>query len=102
MARVIGKADDFYRLRMVHVDESDEPDLDWRDDILYRRPPQQRVDEYEFYRVEAVLIDDEENVTGIRTFDTQDEAYVFVESVQEDLSEMTKSEFEDTYFVTGG
>ncbi|MBN2404527.1 MAG: hypothetical protein JXE06_03000 [Coriobacteriia bacterium] len=99
MARVIGKADDFYRLRVMHVDESDGPDLDWRDDILYRRPPRQSVDEYELFRVEAVLIDDEEALTTVGSFRTQEEAYAFIHTVEEDLAEMTKSEFEDTYFT---
>ena len=98
MARVIGNADEFYRLRVIHMNESDELDLDWRDDIAYRRPPMQRVDEYESFRVEAVLIDDEEVVTLLGTFDTQDAAYAFASSAGEDLDEMTKSEFEDTYF----
>lgn len=100
MARVIGRADDFYRLRVIHVDESDELDLDWREDILYRRPPGQSVGEYELYRVEAVLIDDEENVTPIGTFDTEAEARACVETATDDLAEMTKSEFEDTHFTS--
>jgi hypothetical protein len=99
MARVIGRADEFYRLRVIHVGESDELDLDWRDDILYRRPLQERVGEYELYRVEAVLVDDEENATELGTFGGQDEAYAFVQSAEDDLADMTKSEFEDTYFT---
>jgi len=99
MARVIGRADDFYRLRVMHVDESDELDLDWRDDILYRRPPKQSVSEYELFRVEAVEIENEDAVTPLGTFDTQEEAYEFAQAAGDDLDEMTKSEFEDTYFI---
>ncbi|MDZ4654514.1 MAG: hypothetical protein U1F44_01345 [Coriobacteriia bacterium] len=99
MARIIGNADDFYRLRVIRVDESDELDLDWRDDILYRRSPQQCVGECELYRVEAVLVDAEEDVTPLGTFGSRDEAYAFVQSAEDGLLVMTKSAFEDTYFT---
>lgn len=101
MARVIGNADDFYRIRMMRVDESDELDLEWREDILYRRPATDDPDEYELYRVEAVRNDDDEVTVSLATFETKEEAYTFSRVVSEDLAEMTKSEFEDTYFPEG-
>ena len=45
MAEVIGGADEFYRLRVTRVDEGEPPDLEWRDDVLYRRPPEESLDE---------------------------------------------------------
>ena len=98
MGRGIGAASDFYRLRVMHVDDSDEPDLEWRDDILYRRPPASRVEEYELYRVEAVALDDEDDVTLLGAFDTPEDAHEALADAEEALAELTRSEFEDRYF----
>jgi len=99
MARVIGNAADFYRLRVMRVDESDPLEFEWREDILYRRPPEEDVDEYELWRVEAVHVDDEEDVTELGTFESAPAAHAWMTETLEDLAEMTKSEFEDTYFA---
>jgi len=96
--RVIGNADEFYRLRVMRVDASDSPDLEWRDDILWRRPPADSVLEGEVYRVEAVEIEDEDIAVPLAEFGTPDEAYAWLATSDADLSEMTKSEFEETYF----
>lgn len=101
MARVIGNADEFYRLRVVRVDAGDSPDLEWRDDILWRRPPADTLSEEDVYRVEAVLIDDEESAKVLAEFDTSSDAQEWLESAEGDLYEMTKTEFEDTYFTSG-
>jgi len=99
MARkAIGNACDFYRLRVIRMDESDTPEMEWRDDILWRRPPSQHIEELDLYRVEAVSLDDDDDVTPLATFDTSDDAAGALEEAQEALGEMTKSEFEDTYF----
>jgi hypothetical protein len=50
MAKTIGSAADFYRLRMMRLDASDAVDFEWRDDILYRRPPADDIAEDEAYR----------------------------------------------------
>lgn len=96
--RIIGNADEFYRLRVMRVDESDSPDLDWRDDILWRRPTVDAVSEGEVYRVEAVEIGDEDVAAALAEFGSSEEAHVWLEAAESDLSDMTKSEFEETYF----
>lgn len=96
--RVIGSAGEFYRLRVTRVDEGDSPDLDWRDDILWRRPLSERLAEEEVYRVEAVEYDNDDAVTVLAMFGTQEEAYRWLESASDDLAEMTNTEFEDVYF----
>lgn len=96
MPGIIGNADDFYRLRLVRLDEADIPDLDWRDDILYRRPQSQRAQEYDVWRVEA--IDENERATVIATFAGEDDARDFLENAEDDLSAMTRTEFEQAYF----
>jgi len=94
---IIGDASDFYRLRLTRLDVTDEPDLEWRDDILYREPPRQPLSAEAQWRVEAVSVDDDEDVTLIAMFDDADEARAFVESAQEDLEQMTRSAFEERY-----
>lgn len=99
MARkAIGNANDYYRLRVIRMDESDTPEMEWRDDILWRRPPSQQIDEVDLYRVEAVSLDDDDDVTPLATFEDSDDAADALEEAQEALGEMTKSEFEETYF----
>ncbi len=98
MSPIIGAAADFYRLRVTRVDEPDEPDLEWRDDILYRNPPQQEVDGTESFAIEAVSVDDEDDVRPVALYGSTDEAYAALEAVQEDLDELTKSAFESRYF----
>ena len=98
MGKAIGSASDFYRLRVIHVDETEGLDLDWREDILYRRPPETRLEDTAVYTVEAVLLDDEDISVALRSFGTPDEAHEWFETLSEDLAEMTKSEFEKTYF----
>jgi len=96
MSRVIGAASDFYRLRVTRIDVSDEPELDWRDDILYRDPPPTVLEEEEDWRLEAVKLVDEHAVE-IAQFTEQDQAEVLMAGVQEDLDSMTKSAFEEQY-----
>ena len=98
MSNVIGNASDFYRLRVIRLDEGDVPEMEWRDDVLYRRSDAASPDEYDVWRVEAVDVEDDENVTLIGTFDTVEDAERWVDTAGDDLSTMTKSEFERTYF----
>jgi hypothetical protein len=102
VAKVIGNADEFYRLRVIHVDEGDVPDLEWRDDILYRRPAGQPTEEYDVWRVEAVDLDDDERVTVLGKFGTADEAHAAYDSLSDDLAVMTRAEFERAYFPEHG
>lgn len=36
MPKIFGKASDFYRARILTLEEEIPPDFDWRDDVLYR------------------------------------------------------------------
>lgn len=100
MSRVIGNAGDFYRLRVTRIDETDEPDLEWRDDILYREPPKQRVRESESWALEAVSLDDDDDVTRIALYESSEAAYEALDAIAEDLAELTKSSFEERYLTT--
>ncbi|MBI5232447.1 MAG: hypothetical protein HY876_09825, partial [Coriobacteriales bacterium] len=56
---VIGPAEDFWRLRLIRVDAEDEPDLEWRDDVLYREQQSAAPQAASVWRVEAVRLDDD-------------------------------------------
>ncbi|TLM74037.1 MAG: hypothetical protein FDZ70_07340 [Actinobacteria bacterium] len=94
---VIGAADEFYRLRIVRVDDADAPDLEWREDILYREPPAQDMDEYAVWRVEVVSVLDDELVTSLGEYPSEREAEERLGGAQEDLDRMTKSQFDAAY-----
>jgi hypothetical protein len=101
VSRTIGSASIFYRLRVMTVDTTDEVDLEWRDDILYRRPPATASVDEEAYTVEAVLLDDEDTAFTLGTFPDTAAAHRWMNAREEDLAGMTKSEFEDAFFPRG-
>lgn len=97
--RVIGAADEFWRVRLTRVDISDSPDFEWRDDILYRRPPQTIGREAEVWRLEAVRLEDYEAVVIIAEYADREEAEAALAHAKEDLADMTKSQFEEAYLT---
>jgi hypothetical protein len=96
--KALGAASDYYRVRLMHVDDSDTPDFEWRDDILWRRPPVTQPGEYEVWRVEAVGVDDDEDVTVIGVFEERADADEALETAAQDVLELTRSQFEERYF----
>ena len=101
MVRVIGNADEFWRLRLTRVDTTEGLDFEWHDDILYREPSVDYGDEVEFWHVEAVRIDDADTVVRLATFAEQNDAREYLAVVAEDLVDMSKSEFETAYVEQG-
>lgn len=101
MATGIGAASDFYRVRLTHFDGVDSPDFEWREDILYRRPETEVPEEYEMYRVEAVALGDEEDVTSLGVFQNSDDAYEALGVATDELATLTRAEFEERYFPAG-
>jgi hypothetical protein len=98
MATGIGAAGDYYRVRTMHLDTVDSPDFEWREDILYRRPKVSAPSEGEHYKVEAVALDDADNVTVLGVFRDAEEAYEAQAAASDDLALLTRSEFEERYF----
>jgi len=96
--KIIGSAADFYRVRVISIDTTEDLDLEWRDDVLYRRPPSEIVGERSAYIVEAVTLDAREDATTIATFDDVVEARAWAQDRQEELPDLTKSDFEERYF----
>jgi hypothetical protein len=97
MVRMIGDADEFWRLRLTRLDTTENLDFEWHDDILYRQPKPDLGEEVELWHVEAVRIDDPDRVARLATFTSQNEARDEMSLIAEDLAEMTKSEFESAY-----
>lgn len=98
MSKRIGRAADFYRLRVTAVDTTDAVDFEWRDDILYRRPPSQLIEDEQSFVVEAVVLDDDSSTVTLGAFGDSRKANEWMYSAADDLDEMTKSEFEAAYF----
>ncbi|NTU71908.1 MAG: hypothetical protein HGB10_08850 [Coriobacteriia bacterium] len=97
MVRMIGNAEDFWRIRVTRVDTTENFDFEWHDDILYREPQVDPGDEVEFFHVEAVRLDDPDIVTRMATFDEPGQARALLDEARDALSEMTKSQFEAAY-----
>jgi hypothetical protein len=98
MAKGIGAAGDYYRVRLTHVDDIDAPEFEWREDILWRAPEAVPAGEYELYRVEAVELVDDAAVTPLGVFESTEDAYEALATATEDLGILTRSEFEEHYF----
>jgi hypothetical protein len=94
----IGQAADFYRIRLRRLDAGGAPDLEWRDDILYREPPQGGSGEQLVFVVEAVELDEPERAYPLGSFADYEAATHLRESAQEELDELTRSQFEASWF----
>jgi len=97
MVRMIGNADEFWRVRLTRVDTTDGFEFEWHDDIAYRAPVVDPGEEVEFFHVEAVRTDDPDTVVRVATFEDPNEARGLLDELKEALSEMTKSRFEQAY-----
>ncbi|MDY0341260.1 MAG: hypothetical protein RBS17_08610 [Coriobacteriia bacterium] len=96
--KIIGSAGEFYRVRVVAIDTTEDLNLEWRDDVLYRRPQSDPLDEERAYVVEAVALDDEEQTITIARFQDAVEAAAWADEREVELRDMTKSDFEERFF----
>ena len=94
--RVFGKAADFYRLRVLRVNEESSPELDWRDDILFKEPLVEEPRSREWYVLQVVNIDSEE-AHPLRRFKDSGLAMRDRAKVDELLYELTKQELESKF-----
>ena len=97
--RIIGAANEFWRLRVTRVDTTAGLDFEWHEDILYRTPRISPTDEVELWYVEAIRLDDYEAVVALATFTERHDAEDFLRQAQEDLLSMTKNQFEEAYLT---
>jgi hypothetical protein len=97
----IGLASDFYRVRLRRVDAGGAPDLDWREDILYRESAPGSTGERLLFVVEAVDLDDSERVHPLGSYSDYEGALDLQTRATEALKECTRSQFEAVWFPEG-
>ena len=91
--RVFGKAADFYRLRVLKINEESGPELDWHEDILFKKPPAEEVSSAVSYVLQAVSIDSEKAYL-LQRFEDGEKAVRERNKIDELLRELTTQEFE--------
>jgi len=95
----IGLAADFYRIRLRRVDAGGAPDLDWRDDVLYREAAVDRPGEQLLFVVEAVALDEPDRAYPLGSYADYEAAIDLRARAEEDLGELTRSQFETSWFA---
>ena len=95
--RMIGQASDFWRLRVLRIESVSTPELEWRDDLMYREPPSTVLRDEEAWVLEAVSLLGESRVVRLGVYRTHDACERQREAVADDLAVMTKSQFEERY-----
>lgn len=94
--RVFGSADDFYRVRVIRIDEPDEVEWEWRDDVLWRHPAPQLQGATPRFRVDVVLKDANE-ARSIAKVQSAAAAREIAQKADEDLAMLTKRQFDARY-----
>ncbi|MDI6717288.1 MAG: hypothetical protein QME63_10165 [Actinomycetota bacterium] len=95
--KAFGQADDYYRVRLLRVEEELPADLEWRDDILFIEP------EYPgklkvTYRLQLVTKDSRE-VFEIASVSNRKEAKKRYKEALDDLRDLSKMDFDEKYGV---
>jgi hypothetical protein len=98
----IGAASDFYRIRLRRLDTGGAPDLEWRDDILYQEPPADGARELLLFIVEAVELDEPERARPLGSCSDYGSALELRAKAEEELNELTRSQFEASWFPSAG
>lgn len=98
--RVFGSADDFYRIRIIRVDMPDELELEWHDDILWREVPADLQGSLPRFKVEAVL-KDTNAASVIAELEDPAAAREAAMAADEDLTQLTKRQFDARYGIEG-
>lgn len=91
-----GKANEYYRARLINVNSLSIEFLDWDEDILYQQPERKDIPDKESYQLQIVTVDDK-GVIIKEDFKSKDEASIKLEGIIGDLTELTKKEFDDKY-----
>jgi formylmethanofuran dehydrogenase subunit E len=96
LRKIFGKADDFYRARILTLEEEVLPDFDWRDDILFHSPSGYGGGTRIKYCLQIVDLDSSKNHI-FKKYASRKEAEQVLKKMKEDLKELTKMEFEKKY-----
>jgi hypothetical protein len=94
-----GKADEFYRARILSTSSDETTEFEWREDILYHKEDDGSVKTKSAYLIELVELDLNKKVT-LRNLDNLNEAKILLATMQDDLNTLTKKEFDEKYLST--
>lgn len=99
MGKTFGKAVDFYRARVLTLEEEMPPDFYWREDILYRKPEEKGSSKIKTsYCLQIVELDSRKHQV-LNEYTDKKEAHQALIKIQEDLAELTKMEFENKHDI---
>jgi len=90
-------AGDYYRVRVLKMDEELPADLEWREDVLYRAPKTYLSKLKVTYRIEILTRDNA--VREIANLRDKREAKKRYRAVKEDLHELSKMKFDEKYGI---
>ncbi len=96
MRKQIGQAGDYYRCRVIEIVEDRPQALDWREDVLYREPPEPSVSSARRFTVQVIAIDTSE-AHDVKAYPTDAGAEKKKILVEDDLRDLTRSEFIKKY-----
>ncbi|HDP70045.1 MAG TPA: hypothetical protein ENN38_04455 [Actinobacteria bacterium] len=98
--KIFGKANEFYRVKLVKLNKNEPEEFDWKEDILYKIPPKKFsvINETE-YLVMVVNIDTNEG-HNLNRYKSSTQAEKKIKLIEEDLKELTKIQFETKYHVS--
>lgn len=95
--KVFGIAADYYRARVLTVQEELPADLEWRDDVLYREPKTYAGKLKTTYRIQVLQQDS--SVIELANLREKSEAKRRYKELKEDLGELTKMKFDEKYGI---
>lgn len=95
--KVFGLAGDFYRVRVLKVNEELPADLEWREDILYREPKTYEGKLKVSYRIQIVAQD--KTIYEIANITNGRAAKSRLKRIKEHLRDLTKMEFDSKYNI---
>jgi hypothetical protein len=94
--KVFGDASDFYRVRVIKIEETEMPDFDWEEDVLIKKPKIEIPDSKVKFCVQIVSVD-ERKIFPITSFKSETRAKLAKRKIEEDIWELTKNQFEKKY-----
>lgn len=98
MSKTFGKASDFYRVRIITLEQELPPDFDWRNDVLYRSPKESFDMIKRTYCLQVVELDSR-NYQALEEYSAKQAATQEKAIVEEDIINLTKMEFEKKYEI---
>ncbi|RJQ31066.1 MAG: hypothetical protein C4562_06600 [Actinobacteria bacterium] len=94
--KTFGKADEFYRARVITTSAEETAEFKWREDILYHSDEEDQAKLSNTYRIELVELDSN-NKLILKSLQNLEQAKLMLATIQDDLAELTKNEFDLKY-----